>query len=222
MRLHRPHVAKCPRKTPRNRSHRVNFGGTTHGSAARTPRVAKCPTKTSPNRSESGIVSPQTHAPQGERQHNGDLRPREEVRSGILRASEGPKNAFRTAGKPTPSQKWSVRDMPPEKELSIFRFDSKTFRKLFEATSCPPKTPQPKRKNRRNEAFRDFGTRAENGQPRETAELEELIRSPNSQKNLFFVPICPMNTTEKGAKTKLFGNFSDVKKKTKPLLFVAF
>ena len=72
-----------------------------------------------------------------------------------------------------------------EKELSIFRFDTKTFRKLFEATSCPRKTPRPKRNNRRNEAFRDFGPRPENGQPRETAEREELIRSPNSQKNGF-------------------------------------
>ena len=46
-------------------------------------------------------------APQGERQRNGDLRPREEVRSGILRASQGPQNALRTAGKPTPRQKCS-------------------------------------------------------------------------------------------------------------------
>ena len=184
MRLHRPHVAKCPRKTPRNRSHRRNSGGTTHGSAARTPRVARCPTKTSRNRSESGIVSPQTHGAAG----------RTTAQWGPQTASRGPKwhsPRLRGAQKRAPHRRKThpepkmVRDMPPEKELSIFRFDSKTFRKLFEATSCPPKTPRPKRKNRRNEAFRDFGTRAENGQPRETAELEELIRSPNSQKNGF-------------------------------------
>ena len=127
MRLHRPHVAKCPRKTPRNRSQRRNSGGTTHGSAARTPRVARCPTKTSRNRSESGIVSPQTHGAAG----------RTTAQWGPQTASRGPKwhsPRLRGAQKRAPHRRKThpepkrVRDMPPEKELSIFRFDSKTFR----------------------------------------------------------------------------------------------
>ena len=210
MRSQRPHVATCRRKTPRNRSHRRNSAVTTHGSAARTPRVARCPTKTSPNRSESGFLSPQTHGAAG----------RTTAQWGPETAGRGPKwhsPRLRGAPKRAPHRRKThpepkmLRDMDREKELSIFCFDTKTFRKLFEATSCPRKTPRPKRNNRRNEAFRDFGPRPENGQPRETAEREELIRSP--AKKRFFVPMCPMNTTEKGAKTKLFGNFSDVQKR---------
>ena len=158
-------------------------------------------------------------APQGERQHNGDLRPRQVVRSGILRASEGPKNALRTAGKPTPSQKWS--ETCPQKELSIFRFDSKTFRKL-EATSCPRKTPRPKRNNRRNEAFRDFGPRPENGQPRETAEREELIRSPNSQKNGFLFRCVRWTRPKKVPKRNFSATFRTCKKSDETPIFVAF
>ena len=104
--------ATCCAKTPRSRSHGRNSGGTTHGSAARTPRVARCPMKTSRNHSESGIVSPQTHgaagrttaqwgpqtASRGPKWHSPRLR--------------GPKNALRTAGKPTPSQKWSETCLP--------------------------------------------------------------------------------------------------------------
>ena len=208
MRSQRPHVAKSPRKTPRNRSHRRNSAVTTHGSAARTPRVARCRTKTSPNRSENGFQSPQTHGATG----------RTTAQWGPQTAWRGPKwhsLRLRRAPKRAPHRR---KTRPEPKMLRFFRFDTKTFRKLFEATSCPRKTPRPKRNNRRNEAFRDFGPGPENGRPRETAEREELIRSPNSHKNGFLVPMCPMNTTEKGAKTKLFGNFSDLKKKaTKPL-----
>ena len=184
MRSQRPHVAKSPRKTPRNRSHKRNSAVTTHGSAARTPRVARCRTKTSPNRSESGIVSPETHGAAGRTTAEwgpGTVCRGPKWHSPLLRR-ERKRAPHRRKTHPEPKM---LRDMPPEKELSIFRFDTKTFRKLFEATSCPRKTPRPKRDNRRNEAFCDFGPGPENGQPRETAEREELIRSPNSQKNGF-------------------------------------
>ena len=99
---------------------------------------------------------------------------------------------------------------------------SQTFRKLFEATSCPRKTPRPKRNNRRNEAFRDFGPRPENGQPRETTEREELIRSPNSQKNVFWFQCVRWTWPKKGPKRNFSATFRTSKKSDKTPIFVAF
>ena len=221
MRSQRPHVAKSPRKTPRNRSHRRNSAVTTRGSAARTPRVARCRTKTSPNRSESGFLSPQTHGAAG----------RTTAEWGPATAWRGPKwhsPRLRRTPKRAPhrrkthSEAKMLRDMNPEKELGIFRFDTKTFRKLFEATSCPRKTPRPKRDNRRNEAFRDFGPGPENGRPRETAEREELIRSPDSQKNGFWFRCVRWTRPKKARKRNFSATFRTSKKSDETPIFVAF
>ena len=170
-------------------------------------------------------------APQGERQQNGDLPARLFLFLEVISAWRGPKwhsPRLRRTPKRAPhrrkthSEAKMLRDMNPEKELGIFRFDTKTFRKLFEATSCPRKTPRPKRDNRRNEAFRDFGPGPENGRPRETAEREELIRSPDSQKNGFWFRCVRWTRPKKARKRNFSATFRTSKKSDETPIFVAF
>ena len=222
MRLQRPHVPKCPRKTPRNRSHRRNSGGTTHGSAARTPRVARCPTKTSRNRSESGIVSPQTHGAAGRTTAHAvgtsDRVKRSEV------AFSAPPGGPKTCSAPQenlPRAKNGPRHAS-RKRIEHFSFRHKNFSQTFRGHVLPTKdaTAQTQKPQKRSVSrFRNQGRKRPTPRNRRTGRADT---EPQFPKKRFFVPICPMNTTEKGAKTKLFGNFSDVKKNDETPIFVAF
>ena len=159
-------------------------------------------------------------APQGERQHNGDLRPREEVRSGILRASEGPQNALRTAGKPAPSQKCSETWIP-KKNWAFFVSTPKLFANFSRPRLAHERRHAPNAITAETK-FRDFGPRPENGQPRETAEREELIRSPNSQKNGFLFRCVRWTRPKKARKRNFSATFRTSKKSDETPIFVAF
>ena len=82
-------------------------------------------------------------APQGERQQNGDLRPREEVRSGILRASEGPKNT--SAPQENPLRGKNAPRHGSRKRIEHFSFRHQNFSQTFRGHVLPTKdaTPQP-------------------------------------------------------------------------------
>ena len=154
-------------------------------------------------------------APQGERQQNGDLRPRQEVRSGILRASEGPKNALRTAGKPTPTQKWSETCLP-KKNWAFFVSTQKLFANFSRPRLAHRRRQSPNTKTAETKRFAISEPGPKTANPTKPQNWKNWYGAPIPKKR-FFCPICPMNTKKKARKRNFLATFRTSKKKTKPL-----
>ena len=86
----------------------------------------------------------------------------------------------------------------------------------------PSQRTVPQREHTQKRSVSRFRTQARKRPTPRNRRTGRADKEPQFAKKRFFVPMCPMNTTEKGAKTKLFGNFSDVKKSDETFIFVAF
>ena len=138
MRSQRPHVAKNPRKTPRNRSHRRNSAVTTRGSAARTPRVARCRTKTSPNRSESGFSEPANA--RRRRENDSRMGTCDGVKRSEVAFSAPPKDPkTRSAPQENPLRGKNAPRHESRKRIGHFSFRHQNFSQTFRGHVLPTK-----------------------------------------------------------------------------------
>ena len=176
------------------------------------PRVATFPTQTP----RSGNFGATTHGPAG-RTPCVDKSPTETSHfPRVIGAQKRAPHRRKTPPRKTVHQKWSKTCL--KKNCTVF-FDAKLFANFWRPLLVHQRRQRPdatRRETRRKEAFRDFRPRAEIGQPHETAELKELIRSPNSPKTDF--SDFRMSKNEKGAKINLFGKLFGLRKN----IFVAF